>query len=591
MVNRKRLKILMLVALCLAIVQLIITFKDMPRPERFPYKTNSDQIIKPAAARSAIASIRSPKQENRIVESKDPGIFFTLKDIECRYLASEEPDLSQEVILDTTIPSGEILLEKSVIYIDNENTYFLAKWKRNGKTILFKINKCGNYYPYIKTRYSGLSDLFFKLSDTEIILSMNFDYLRYLGYGYSYNECNEQFKKILLNHTENIDDENLYQIYLKTDYNEIDSLFQIRGNELKDLLEYRNNSTDDGYSNSSEFNLTESIACNDHIPYKLKRNILGNYISSFFTNYQASEVNKKKYLDFLIKMVTDYPDKPYSLSRYGNEMAQYALEEALDEYLDKHFTSGEIIDFCDQVMEITTNPRTVLLAYAMKTHCYLDMENREKAAALAIEAMQLYDEQYSASVGGCIVITINLNTLATVSCINYILKREKDPEQTLEFIELFTADSTGYPGFQNYLLYVKALVIDWLDTPLAEVIAAYKMVTFKPEFSYHLTGVGRYAEIYSFGYKSSSYLIEELEKEIAEMVTIDKPFLAKKYLMSDDMQIFNESGQMEVTIIQHSLLYNEKRILGSSGDKWQKAEINGDIYWIKIQEENEMKRY
>jgi hypothetical protein len=478
--------------------------------------------------------------------------------------------------MDAIIPKGELLLEKSVFYIKNENSYYLAKWKKNSKTILFKINKCRNYYPYIKTRNTGLSDLFNNLNEIELSVSIYLDYQSILDWGYSSDDCYKQFQNYIINIAENINDKHVYQIYLKPEYNDPDSLFHIKGSDLKDLLEFRSKNKGDGYFLGFTSGLSESIVYNDAIPYEFKSRIMGGYISSFFMNNKVNELNKKKYLDFLIKMVTDIPYKTYTTFEYGNEMDQHAVLCAEGEYDKKNIDASDLIGFCDRVIAVSKNPRTILQAFAAKTQCYLDLDDLDTAQELAIKALNMYEEKYTKLYDGL------LNAKAAKLCLNFLLKSGLDPAITNKHFEVFKKNVSLHPEFKNYLLYIKAMQTDLTACPVAEAIAAYKRINLDPEIEYSFSNKAEYNPFYSVK-KAAKDIIKQLEEEFEEKVTIDKPFIAKKYIMAKELQIMNESGKMDVTIIQHSLPLDERQLIDSNAHLWQKAIIDGEIYWIQIE--------
>ncbi|MCF7918679.1 MAG: hypothetical protein K9N06_02045 [Candidatus Cloacimonetes bacterium] len=259
-----------------------------------------------------------------------------------------------------------------------------------------------------------------------------------------------------------------------------------------------------------------------------------------------------------------------------------------------------MIEFCNTVIEVSTNPECILQAYAVKTQCCLELGDLNKAQALAIEALNLYDEKYrDPEPPG----SVFLNAKAASYYLEYLLKSGMDISETDACIKKLKKLTKSMPEFHNYLLYIKAMQKDLTACPVEDAIAAYRKLDLDPENDSYLVKTDKNSQ-HNYFVNAARRAIKQLEDEYEEVVTMYKPFIAKKYIMAEELQLMNETGQMDVTIIQHSLPNYETSLLGSitrkkkkndfvhsglsstivssNSNKWQKVEINGEIYWMQI---------
>lgn len=70
-----------------------------------------------------------------------------------------------------------------------------------------------------------------------------------------------------------------------------------------------------------------------------------------------------------------------------------------------------------------------------------------------------------------------------------------------------------------------------------------------------------------------------------EIKIIDKPFRVKKFLLSEKSELINQEGSIEVKIVLPESIkvnYNEK--YSERSKNWQKAEIDGELLWVLLEE-------
>lgn len=562
---------MVIIILCLAITNLVyVTHKSINHYR----KLNNLSPIEPwnEVRKPVIRYVNSPEQD-RIEESKKPIIFLALKEFECKYIKPKQLDLSEDIVLDAVIAPGELLIEKSQILIDQNRLFYLAKKKSDGKTVLFDLNSGPEGYPFGKHPNTELSNLFDKLDAGEILISMYY----YQG-RHHFNNFSDELKKCVYDLKDSLIEKHTYKIFIQPDSKEKGKLHKIKGRFLKDLLEYDDMKKKSGFPEPNIFDLRESIATNDKIAYEFKSSIIGEYINYFFKIDKNNHPSKEKYFDFLIKLVIEYPHKPFSpgfVPKY--EIDQHAVVSALSYYEGRdEINANDLIDFCDRVIAVSRNPKAILRAYAAKTFAYLDLGDPDQAKNIAVEALNLYDEPYIQDHRAGV-----LNGRAAVYYLGYLIRNRIDPETVFEQIEFFNKMAASLPDFQNDLLFIKAIMTDLTANSVEDVIAVYSQVNCDWIHGSNSHDKCKYG-IGLMQMKSSYGAIKTLQYQVKEKLTFNQPFSAKKYLLAKEEMTLNESGAMDVTIIQHELPQTERNIAPNDASSWKKAEINGKIFWIQI---------
>ncbi|MCF7911273.1 MAG: hypothetical protein K9M99_01995 [Candidatus Cloacimonetes bacterium] len=507
-----------------------------------------------------------PPPRLMIKEFEEPGIYYLLKDLECTYAKVEDIDFLQEVILDSIIPAGELLKEMKSISI-NGKTWCLVKKKSDGRSVIIPRDRSvmGNIFK----RQSQLSDWFDDFNTEEILLSMDYDlqYKRnYVGSLNSFNERIEAIKYDLIN-------EHVYRIFIQPQTSEKGSVFNIKGEYLKDLLEFQTITRSRDRENQRSV-LREAIVNNEEIPFELKNNIMVEQIRALSPGKSSTIEQKTEYFNFLLMMIEKYPGKFISYSReYAYEIDQFAIQNAMIEFFNyfNPFIPDGFISFCDRVIAVAKNPETILRAYAAKTCALLKKDDPKAAQELALNTLKLYRIPYTHNpIDGV------LNGQAALFCLKYELNEHVAPEIILEDIDLYYKKSSRFPEFRNNLLFIKAVITDLTDSPLEEVIKAYEKVNFDYPRNY-----GGYNYMQSLTrVNDAKSAIAMLKSQIKVNVTIDTPVYTRKYLLSEDSQVWNESGTLEITIIQHGLPEIEGKITKMRTSNWKKGIINGGIYWF-----------
>ncbi len=558
MIN-KRLKILIIIAICLAIVNLGITIREGLKSLKIPPTNTKPMVAKQAA--SAISRIRDGNDKNidsRLIVLENKRVFVTLYDIACKYCKPEEVDFSQEVTLDSVISNGELL--KGIASVKKskgspEDKYYFVEKKRDGRIALINASYCKGYYPLHTWMYEGLNSLFDQLDHNEIMLSMFYNKESNMPSDQLTDSFSDRINKL----RDVLNDQYVYRIFVNPASCEEDSLFEIKGKHLKSLLECN------FIRKTPEIN--ESIVWNDDIPHKLKKSFSERYISAFFYKGQTVDPSKEKYFKYLLKMVVEG----------GNDLAQKAENTAFQEYCySDNINAADLIDFSNKVIALNISPETVLSAYSIKTYCYLEMNETERAKQLAVESLNLYDELYQEGIESI------LNFQAAASCLTYMMKTKKDPQKIREYIESYENPSNK-PEFTNYLLYVKAVLSELTDCPIEETIAAFEQVHFDKEKRVYIVGLGNYKDDLD-GLFYVDYFLNILKRDIEETITMKEPFIARKFLLSDESQTLNLTGNMDVIIIQKQLSSSANRLTINEKYIWQKAKIGEEIYWIQTTE-------
>lgn len=538
----------------------------------------------------------------KVRESTDM-ILLTLNDISCRYLDSPDWDFSQELILDSFIPGGELLLEQAELEVDRETSFLIAEMKSSEKYVIIERIKSATNSSYVKLRQQLLADLFNEMSITDLSFSIFFAYKN--GLHHSRRELLIKIWDLLKGRLNRIDDEKHYNIYYVGKHEKSGKIYKLRGIDLQSLFLVSESKSDAMKFHDDFLRLQEEIAQNDSIPYDIRHNYIVQYINSYFNIRSEDEYNVAEYLEFLVKIVKTCAFMPLSTIDNGIEIDQYAVMCAETEYYYQNIDVNAMISFCDTVIAFSLNPKCILQAYGVKTQCFLELERLDEAQILAIEALNLYEESFpNYTVGN----TTFLNAKAAGYYLEYLLKIGYDVKQMKKVIKKLRKQVVSNPEFDNYLLYIKAVQTDFTNCPVEETIKAYKRVDQEAPSNSYLAK--RYDRDYHFYFVNvAKEHIKQLSEEIDEIVTINKPFIARDYLISDKQKIMNETGEMAVKIIQHSLPLYEKPFLSSKTRKkrsyrnrmltstitigenkdWQKAEINNEIYWIKILYEGEYK--
>ncbi|MCF7911274.1 MAG: hypothetical protein K9M99_02000 [Candidatus Cloacimonetes bacterium] len=562
MIN-KRFKILLIIAICLVIVHLTITITGSLKSIKIP---PSIKHYKPAVAKQAvpaISRIRGGNDSNidsRFIDPDNKRVFINLYDIACKYCKPEEVDFSQEVILDSVIGSGELmkgLVSARLSWGSPPKQYYFVEKKSDGRIALINGSYCQGYYPLQIWMYEGLNRLFDQLDHDEIMLSM------------FYNKCSnrpsdqlaDSFSDRINKLINTLNDQYVYRIYVNPASCEVDSLIEIKGIQLKYLLE----------CNFQEITpeITESIVWNDEIPYKLKQSFSERYISAFFFKGKTVNPTKDKYFKYLLKIVTE-----------GSLNSAWTAEKSAfqEYYYYDHIDAADLIDFSNKVITLNINPQTVLFAYSIKTFCYLGMKKTEQATQLAVEAMNMYDELYQEGFKGI------LNFQAAASCLTYVLKTENNPQKIREYIESFESPANK-PEFSNYLLFLKAVLTELTASTIEETITAFEKIQLDKEKQVYITGLENYIKGYGRSNDVDYYHLKSLKEAAPEIVTMNEPFIAKKFLLSNESQTLNLSGKMDIIIIQKQLSSLANRLKKDKKYIWHKAKIGNEIYWIQTHEE------
>ena len=558
----KRFKILLIIAVCLVIVHLTITIRENLKPLKI---NPSIYHNKPAVAKQAVSAISSirggnPKNiDSRLIVPDNKRVFINLYDIACKYCTPEEVDFSQEVILDSVISSGELmkgLVSARSSWGSPPKQYYFVEKKSDGRIALINGSYCQGYYPLQTWMYEGLNSLFDQLDHDEIMLSM------------FYNKCSnrpsdqlaDSFSDRINKLRNTLNDHYVYRIYVNPAFCEVDSLIEIKGVQLKFLLECN------FQRKTPEIN--ESIVWNDEIPYKLKQSFSERYISAFFNKGKTVNPAKEKYFKYLLKMVAE-----------GSINSAWKAEKSAfqEYYYSDYIDAADLIDFSNKVITLNINPQTVLFAYSIKTFCYLDMKKTEQATQLAVEAMNMYDELYQEGFNGI------LNFQAAASCLTYVLKTEDNPQIIREYIESFESPANK-PEFSNYLLFIKAVLTELTDSTIEETITAFEKIHIDKEKQVYITELENY--INGFGRSNNvDYYLKSLKEAAPETITMNEPFIAKKFLLSNESQTLNLSGNMDIIIIQKQLSSLANRLSKNKKFIWHKAKIGNEIYWIQTCEE------
>ena len=553
----------MIIAICLALINLGIIFRDGMKSLKTPHPVNISAPPPARPAVSAISKIRSGqnKKSSRPVSPDNSRVFLTLYDIECKYCAPEETDFSQEIVMDSIICSGELLklvstVKKSSGYPEAE--YHFIEKKSDGKTALIKAKYCTGYYPIQTWNYKGLNNLFDQLDSAEIMLGM---FLNRGSNNRSDNLVVSLFERVKRMKDE-LPDEQVYNIFIDPESSQKDSLFQIKGKNLEVLLTY--------YFQRRSFPVYDSIVWNDEIPLELKKEVSYNYLDYYFHKGQSEGHSKEKYFRYLMKMITEG----------DSEIAQKAQNYAFRQYgFATNINSTDMIDFANNVIALNPHPKIVLLALSQKTYCYLEKDETELARQIAMEALNLYDELYYYNDDDI------LNFQAAATCLTYMMKTAGDPRIIREYINSFENES-NHPDFKNYLLFAKAVLTELTACSNDEAIAAYENVYFDKEQRIHIKGLGKnyhdYDELDGLIYVDA--ILYNLKNSVPETITMDEPFKVKKFLLSNDFQTLNQSGSMDIIVIQKRKIYSANSFARYNKNIWYKAKIGNDIYWIESTE-------
>lgn len=97
-------------------------------------------------------------------------------------------------------------------------------------------------------------------------------------------------------------------------------------------------------------------------------------------------------------------------------------------------------------------------------------------------------------------------------------------------------------------------------------------------------GLGNYKDDLQ-GFFYVDYFLNKLKTDIEETITMTEPFSVRKFLLSDNSQTLNLSGNMDVIIIQKQLSSSASRLTINENYIWEKAKIGNEIYWIQTTEE------
>jgi hypothetical protein len=514
---------------------------------------------------------------------KDPKILFTIQERECRYFTLNDFDLSQPLVFDSILKEGEILLNVRNFIIKGE-TFSAAILPYREEYVLLKEipNKSNDFYVMEDKKH------FFKytqnLSKEELQLSMYISAprFRYGSDGDIDEELNQKYLRIQEIAGEiilNIQDNQEYNIYTNHWEASFDTLVAVEGRYLKEIHKYNVKTYLNQEKVFKHFSLIKSIACNDNIPYVLKDNIVRNYLWQYFevnTDYEAA---KGELLDFLLKLIKNYPQIPDNQDEHSSEIDQEAMDKVIREYCHQEtITSSDLYNFSCEVIKIDKNPRVTLLAYSGITHYYLDQDNLEEAIVTADSALMKYDHTISwVYFKEC----CHLNSVSAMMCINYLFQNGTEPAEIFKVIDHFSNISTYLPEFQNFLNYERAELTNAMALPYDDVISAYKKVNTDMEIEYVFSGGGNYASGEKYAGNAAN-IIKQLEEEKVKLVKVSTPITIKKYLFSDNAEMINENGEMMIIILPSDPVQGfGERPLYKYLD-WQKAEIVGEIYWIQI---------
>ncbi|MCF7918678.1 MAG: hypothetical protein K9N06_02040 [Candidatus Cloacimonetes bacterium] len=502
-------------------------------------------------------------------------IFLTREDIECKYIDINNPDLSEDIILNSVIAPGELLIEKALVNNNIGKRFYIAEKISDGKTILFKLEHSPKNHSYCILPYSFPNNLISEMNAIELLITLYYNITRK-----PFDRITDDLRKQVMIIKDDLKENDTYKIYVRPESKEEGYFYKPKGIILKELLSCEDGTNYPKYSEPDIFQLRESIALNEDIPYELRRNIIGDYIRFFLKRDKQNKATKEKYFDFLFKLVVDYAFKPFSSWKVPEiELDQHAVVAALMEYTDgdnirDNITADDLIDFYDRVIATSQNPKTILRAYAAKTYACLELKDTGMAKEIAAEALELYDEPYTQEYDAGI-----LNGLSAIFYLRYLMSNDIDPDTIYAEIEYFNDIGSGLPEFQNHLVFIKAILTDLTANSVEDVIEAYSHV--KPgtieksnsnDYCNYASGLTRVDK--------AEAAIKTLNNQVRDNIILSKPFSAKKYLLANEELTMNESGLMDVTIIQHEIPSAARTIAQHDNTSWKKAEINGEIFWI-----------
>jgi hypothetical protein len=203
------------------------------------------------------------------------------------------------------------------------------------------------------------------------------------------------------------------------------------------------------------------------------------------------------YYEFLLKIITDYPFKHYS--RYGSEIDQFCIKEAISAYNNDNITGSYLFDFSNRVQAVTTNPKVYFHAYIAMAHYYLDIDDFVQAQIIAINALKYHDFPLIGYKD------VPFNSQPAIMCIAYMIRNEANPDNIVKLIDLFDSITPNFPEFHNFLMYLKTELKDPSADSDDDIIAAYhKLNANSKRKRYNFQGAGDYTTV---KYRDKSKLI------------------------------------------------------------------------------------
>ncbi|MCF7918681.1 MAG: hypothetical protein K9N06_02055 [Candidatus Cloacimonetes bacterium] len=332
----------------------------------------------------------------------------------------------------------------------------------------------------------------------------------------------------------------------------------------------------------SYFKLVKTISYNDEIPYVLKKEMISVYIYEYFRVHKNYEAVKTEYLDFMLKLIETYPHANISSYEHSSELDQSIMKKLVFEYSYQGTITGEdICDFSRKAIEIDKNHIVTITAYYGLVQYYLDMGEIEKAIETADAALLKFDYTLS---WHCYKAQRHINSQPAILCFIYAINYFTEPEEILSLIDHFYEVSISHLAFQEFLKLLRAYVIEFTDSSIYTVIDAANEVDESVSSEYEFADLGgNYIHDYIFCRKSC--FIQKLEDEKRERIIINGSVKARKYLFSEHSEILQLMADDEIFTVQKAPIGIRLRDDHEEFKGWQKAEINGDIFWIQIMHE------
>ncbi|MCF7859615.1 MAG: hypothetical protein K9N07_09910 [Candidatus Cloacimonetes bacterium] len=546
---------------------------------------------------------------------KGMQLCYNKKEIACHYFEVDDLNLSQPIVLDSTIAAREILMlvaefthsefsiPDSTDFIitplaqpyekANDDTkqpktpkYKICLLPYTGKLALIWLNT-GNLVSLGDLSSIGSIENFQDYNREDLIMSMIYQKISNTTFIGDLGDTKiQEVINICEDYISNLDEDVERTLIYYKFYPEEFIPYRLKGEYIKQLFLYNKLRFKVNINSSREFYkdnlaaISRYFAYNEKIPYNLKSRFIKNFVYHSRDNIADDKVNKTDFLDDLIYLITNYPQKETIDFEHDDEIDQFAFSTAFSLYTRYDLlTADELEKIAFEVLEIDKNPRVNLQVYCALTHIALDKNDLEKAMEFALTALYAYDEvihwNYFKS-------DISYNTRPAVMCIAYLYD-SADPQLILETIDFFYQRSEKFPEFREFLLRQKFIIKNLLALPNQEALAGQEkdQDDMYPKYTY--SGYGEYVEIVINSYFFNQ-AIDQLRYCKPETKIMEKPFRVKKFLLAKDSELINQEGSKQITIILPAPIHIYLKDYDKKSQNWQKAEIDGEVFWVLLEE-------